>query len=201
MKMIAYAASSGATIERVEGGWQVASPFPVTLELPKQYTSVLLDGKERLAPREGGFFVPAGEHLVGVSTQAAGPFEAPSLKGRLVSITGTVLDIISSSRSVSFTYRSDTRCLASFSHRPYTIILDGMETPTEALKGNRRFSVILPYGTHTVIAVLETTVSYGVDITSLWSSWLIVIFAFVSGAALLTFYVTIRFSRSSRMRP
>ena len=156
--MIAYAASSGASIERAEGGWKVSSPFPVTLELPRQYTSVVLDGKERLDPQEGAFFVPAGEHLIGASTQGAGPFEAPSLKGRLVSITGTLRDITSSSRSVTFTYWSDTRCLASFSHRPFTISIDGKETPAEALRGNRRFSILLPRGAHTVSAVLETKI-------------------------------------------
>ena len=200
LHMIAYAASSPATLERREGGWKLNSPFPVTLELPKQYSYLTLDSGERLDPVDGSFFLPAGEHLIDAGTQGAGPFEAPSLKGRLLSITGDLESITSSSRSVTFTYRSATRCLASFSHRPYTIFIDGKETPPDARRGSRRFSVILPYGTHTVIAVLETTVSYGVDITSLWSSWLIVIFGFFSGAALVTFYVTIRVSRRSRAR-
>jgi hypothetical protein len=43
--------------------------------------------------------------------------------------------------------------------------------------------------------VLETTVSYGVDITSFWSSWLIVGFGMISGTALLTFYTMVRISR------
>ena len=90
------------------------------------------------------------------------------------------------------------RCIASFSHRPFTLLIDGKEESAAAMQGYRRFSVMLPQGEHTVIAVLESTVSYGVDITSFWSSWLIVGFGVLSGAALMAFYSIVRFSRPAR---
>ncbi len=43
--------------------------------------------------------------------------------------------------------------------------------------------------------VLENTATYGVDITSFWSSWFIVAFGMLSGAALLSFYGVVRLSR------
>lgn len=76
------------------------------------------------------------------------------------------------------------------------MFVDGRELNAEPKEGYKRFSVMLPQGEHTVIAVLETTVSYSVDITSFWSSWAIVAFGMLSGTALLAFYTAVRVSRT-----
>jgi hypothetical protein len=185
-------------MDHVPGGWTIDAPFPVVLELPKQYTSLKTSAGERITSDQGLFYLPAGRHTVRPEQHGGEPFYAePPTTGRLLSLTGDLTDLKNSNRSVTFTYHSSTRCLATFSHRPFTLIVDGRELNEQPVKGYRRYSVMLPQGEHTVIAVLETTVSYGVDVTSFWSSWLIVGFGLLSGAILLTFYTLVRFSRSS----
>jgi hypothetical protein len=142
------------------------------------------------------FFLPAGEHTLMAEKHSGEPFyAAPPTTGRLLSLSGELLNLINSNRSVGFKYRSQTRCYASFSNRPYTIFVDDKEMNVPILEGNRRYSVVLPPGEHTVLAVLETRVSYSVDVTSFWSSWIIVGFGILSGGLLVGFYAMVRFSR------
>lgn len=201
LRMMAYASSAQASIQRIDGGWRIQAPFPVVLELPKEYGALQTLQGERIFSDGGMCYVPPGEHTLRAEKLTASPFLAPPIVGLLLSVSGELTSLTSSTRSVTFSYRSATRCIASFNHPPYTIILDGKEINAEVLKGYRRFSVVLPHGAHTVIAVLETTVSYGVDITSFWSSWLIVAFGIISGAALFAFYTLVRISRTSESTP
>src|SRR5262249_5898254 len=117
--------------------------------------------------------------------------------GGLLSISGNLTSLTRSGRTVELSYQSDARCIASFSHRPYTLILDRKELNVEPLSGNRRFSVILPPGNHDLVVVLESTVTYGVDLTSFWSSWVIVAFGIVSCTTLLICYTLVRFSKKT----
>jgi uncharacterized protein YdaL len=201
LRMMSYAASSRARLDHVPGGWQITSPFPVVLELPKQYTSLKTSTGERITSDQGLFYLPAGSETVRPEMSGGKAFYgAPPSTGRLLSLTGDLTELQNSSRSVAFTYHSETRCLASFSHRPFTLFVDGKESGEQPMQGYRRYTVMLPQGEHKVIAVLETTVSYGVDVTSFWSSWIIVAFGVLSGAILLTFYTMVRFTRSSRQK-
>ncbi len=195
LRMMAYAASSPVQMSHIPGGWHVIAPFPVVMDLPKEVAALRLEDGQRITSDRGQFLIPPGEHDITAEYHAGDPFSSRPTGGKLLSITGTLQGLSTSDRSVSFSYSSTTRCLASFSHRPYTLIVDGKEVSIEPLEGYRRYSVMLPYGQHQVIAVLETTVSYGVDITSFWSSWIIVAFGMLSGAALLTFYTVVRVSR------
>jgi uncharacterized protein YdaL len=200
LRMMSYAASSPAVMQRIPGGWKLQTPFPVVMELPPDYSALKSSTGERITSDRGMFFIPAGSHtLMAEVHTATDPFSSRPTGGKILSITGELTALSTSNRSVTFTYTSESRCIASFSHRPFTIFVDEKESAIEPMEGYRRFSVMLPQGNHTVIAVLETTVSYGVDITSFWSSWLIVGFGMLSGAALLTFYTVVRVSRRSHI--
>jgi len=195
LRMMGFAASARALLRHIPGGWTIETPFPVVMQLPQDYSALRTETGDLISSDRGMFFVPAGTHTLLAEFRSAAPFASPPIGGRLLSISGELTELVTSSRSVTFSYRSDPRCLVSFTHRPFALFLDGKEVGSDALAGYRRFSVVLPPGEHTVIAVLETTVSYGVDITSFWSSWLIVAFGMTSGAALLTFYAAVRISR------
>ncbi len=195
LRMMSYAAAARAELTRIPGGWHVQTPIPVILDLPKEYTSLLASTGEQIASDRGSYFLAPGEHTLIAQRRSAGPFSSPPSGGTLLSITGQLTKLTNSSRAITFIYTSAGRCYASFTHSPYAVIIDGEETTVQPMKGYRRFSVALPKGEHTVTAVLETTVSYGVDITSFWSSWLIVGFGFLSGVALLIFYALVRISR------
>lgn len=196
--MMSYAASARASIDHVPGGWKISSAFPVVLELPKQYTALILPSGDRITSDQGLFFLPAGDHVLEAERHSDKPFYGPPpTTGRLLSLTGSLTSLHNSNRSVSFSYSSGTRCYASFSHRPFTVIVDGDELKSTPVEGHRRYTVSLPQGQHDVVAILETTVSYGVDITSFWSSWFIVGLGLICGAALMTFYLIVRISRTS----
>jgi hypothetical protein len=142
------------------------------------------------------YFLPEGEHILTPEMQSDQTFYSdPPTTGRLLALSGELTSLKNSSRSIAFTYQSSSRCYAAFSHRPYAILIDGKEIELPILEGYRRYSVVLPEGEHTAVAILETTVSYGVDITSYWSSWLIVAFGLFSGGALIVFYTVVRISR------
>ncbi len=195
LRMIGFAAASRANLQQIPGGWKLDTPFPVVMQLPSYYTSLRTDEGERITSDRGLFFIPAGSYSLLGETRSADPFSTAPTGGRLLSISGELTRLENSPRSVTFAYTSDARCAVSFSHRPFALFVDGKEADASSLAGYRRFSVLLPAGSHTVIAVLETGVSYGVDITSFWSSWIIVAFGMTSGAALLTFYTLVRVSR------
>lgn len=200
LRMMSYAASARAEIDHIPGGWKISAPFPVVLELPKQYSALRLSTGEQITSDQGLFFLPAGDHILQAERHSSGTFPSnPPTTGRLLSISGKLTSLNNTNRSVSFSYSSDTRCFASFSHRPFAIIVDGKEIKSDPMEGYRRYSVALPQGEHQVIAILETTVSYGVDITSFWSSWFIVGLGALCGAALMAFYVLVRISRTSEM--
>jgi len=77
------------------------------------------------------------------------------------------------------------------------VLIDGKESSLDISQGYRRFGLLLPPGRHNVTAVLESTVTYGIDITSFWSSWLIVGFGLLAGSALFLLYIIVRISRPS----
>ncbi len=196
LRMMGFAASAPATLTTIPGGWHLSTPFFAVMDLPKEYSALVMDDSQRITSDRNAFLIPPGDHTLHAELHAGDPFSTRPTGGKLLSLTGDLTSLSASSRSVSFSYVSDSRCIASFSHRPFTLIVDGKEINFQTMEGYRRYSVLLPYGTHQVIAVLETTVSYGVDITSFWSSWFIVAFGMISGTALLTFYTVVRVSRT-----
>jgi hypothetical protein len=197
---MSYAAAARSSIEHIPGGWHVVTPTAVVLDLPKEYVSVQLEGGEQITSDRGLFYLPPGDHRIIAQRQSAGPFSASPKTGALLSVTGDLTSMENRGRSITFTYTSAGRCFASFTHAPVSMLVDNHDSPIRVMKGYRRFSVELPSGEHTITAMLESTVSYGVDITSFWSSWLIVGFGVVSGAALFGLYLTVRIMRPQEAR-
>ncbi|MBI5021646.1 MAG: DUF2334 domain-containing protein [Ignavibacteriales bacterium] len=199
LRMMSYASSARANLSSTPDGWKLSAPFPVVLELSKKYSALTTSTGERITSDRGLFFLPPGNYDL-TPEKNTGKLLNTSMptSGKLLSISGEILGLINSNRSVSVKYRSTGRCYASFTHKPYNIYIDGKETIVPILSGHRRFTAVFPPGEHQVLAVLETTVSYGVDLTSFWSSWLIVGFGMFSGTLLIGFYTVVRFMRSRK---
>jgi hypothetical protein len=196
LRMLSFASSSRAEHHHVDGKLIINAPFPLVLELPKQYTALITSTGERITSDRGMYFLPTGEHILTPEIHSDQTFyTTPPTIGRLLTLSGELMNLTNSSRSISFSYQSSSRCYAAFSHRPYTVLIDGKETDIPILEGHRRYSIVLPEGEHDAIVILATTVSYGVDITSYWSSLLIVGFGLISGGVLITFYTVVRISR------
>ncbi len=196
LRFFPYALAVHTDVTQIPGGWEINSPDGITLNLNPNTESVYVDGSEVLSVGPGKFLIPAGKHTIQQKQNAAAPFTDNSIGARLLSITGRLLDLTSSQRSVQFTYESTTRCAATLNRSPYAIFIDGEEYTFTPLKGFGRYGVILPPGKHEALIVAESGVSYGVDLTSLWSSSIIVLFGILAGGALMFFYVLVRMKRN-----
>ncbi len=197
LRLFPYALAANVKQQRTPSGWEVESPHSISIELGKEDEQILLDGEKQFSIGSGRFAIPVGEHVIDLRKKTAAPFDVSSLTARLLSISGELLELQTSQRSVQFIYTSQTRCAVTFNRAPYAMLLDGAEFEFQAAKGFGRFGVLLPPGKHEVLVVGESRVSYGVDITSLWSSSIIVIFGFVSGGVLLIFYALVRAQRKN----
>jgi len=64
LRFFPYAASAPASVRRVQNGWSVKTPFPVTLELPEQFAFLRLSTGEELRSDHGRFMLPEGEYTL-----------------------------------------------------------------------------------------------------------------------------------------
>lgn len=192
LALLPYAYSARTSVKRGDGEWEIATPTTVVLQFDPKTQEVLVNDRRILTIGGGRFILPVGTHRVSVPPKSLKPFQTDILETRILSITGDLLSEKNSPRSVELRYRSATRCIVTLVKEPFALFIDGHEKSFTALKGNGRYGLLLPPGEHTVLVVAQSNVSYGVDITSFWSSSLIVFFGIVSGGVLLLFYGYIR---------
>jgi len=195
LALFPFAAASQALFERIDGGYRITAPYAVKLALGSGQRLLEVDGEIRTATSGGCFLIPAGAHTVRTDVNPGALFSADIMHATLVSITGELLSLRESDRSVEFRYSSAGRCLASLNKAPVALFIDGKESAFETLEGNGRYTLMLPPGTRDVRIVTQSAVSYGIDLTSLWSSSLIVLFGFISTAVLLLFWAVVKIQR------
>ena len=186
----AYAART--QVERVSGGWAIRTPTPIVLQLATDTQEISLDGQRVRTIGKGKFLLPVGTYTVLENQPTLQALQPAAPESHLLSITGDLLFERSSQRSVNFGYRSATRCIVTLARQPFALFIDSHETPFEALHGNGCDALILPPGQHSVLLVTQSTVSYGVDLTSFWSSYVIAIFGAVSVGLLAGLYLLVR---------
>jgi len=179
-------------LRRIQDGWEVVTPVPIVLQLASGTMEILRNGERQLSIGDGKFLLPTGSYRVTLVPEGVRPFQVDILETRILSITGDLLSEKSSQRSVEFRYRSENRCIVTLTKEPFAVFVDGTETAFRALKGDGRFALMLPPGEHTILVVAQSSVSYGVDLTSFWSSSLIVVFGVLAGGILIVFYLIVR---------
>jgi uncharacterized protein YdaL len=195
IKFFPYAMASQAHVQRRSNGWAVDTPFPLALELPGEIKQVFLDGKPSPALPEGKFSIPSGKHEIEVPEHTVNPFPSGLAETRVLSITGDLKGENPIDRGVEFSYSSNMRCATTLNREPYVVFLDGEQYAARALRGSDCYGLILPPGDHKVLIISQSGFSYGIDLTSWWSSSLIVVFGFLSGGILLVFYLVVRVRR------
>jgi len=186
----AYAART--RIARVQNGWAIDTPTPIVLQLASDVDEIRRDGQRLRTTGAGRFLLPVGSYTVLQAEPTLQALQPEVPDSHLLSITGDLLFQNTSQRSVSFGYRSKNRCIATLTREPYALFIDGHDTPFEALKGNGRDALLLPPGEHSVLLITQSAASYRVDITSFWSSYVIVIFGVVSVGLLASLYLIVR---------
>jgi hypothetical protein len=189
-KLLPYAASAQVKMNRIDGGWEVESPHSFTLHIAEEHHEILVDDQKHWSQKGGIFLIPSGRHIIRLT--AEGPFSLDQLGAKIKSITGNLLYEYGSATTIEFGYTSIPRCIVTLNKAPIAIVVDGKSYAPKVLKGSGHYGVILPAGEHRVLAVLESQIAHSVDVTSLWSSSIIVLFGLVSGGILVAFYVIVK---------
>jgi hypothetical protein len=138
--------------------------------------------------RDNRYFMPAGDHQIILQTQEAGTFSANKLQPRVMSSTGNVKTLQYDSRDIMFSYECSERMLIALSNLPTSITVDGSPYPCRPMQGNDCFSIFLPQGHHSAVITTGDAFSYGISITSFWSSTAIAMFSVTAVSLLALMY-------------
>jgi hypothetical protein len=195
LKFFPFALASDVKYRRTGHGYEVSSPYSFTLKLPPEVREISIDGMVHSPSRENVFLIPAGSHAVEAGGDQSPAFSTHELEARILSITGNLLSIEQGIRTVAFTYEADTRVYASLNREPTALAVDGDVYPLSPLRGNDCFTIVLPPGRHGVRLVVGDVVSYGVSLTSFWSSNAIAVFGAVAVLLLAGMYVALKIVR------
>jgi uncharacterized protein YdaL len=193
LRFFANAAAADVQQRYTPDGYEVGAPTAFSVKMPKDVQEIIVDGDPTPAFRDNLFLIPAGNHTISLDKASVGSFSTHQLETHLMSITANLLTLTHGLRDVSFTYESDMRTLASFSNYPTTVTVDGSGYPVTVMKGNDCFTIMLPTGRHDVRVVAGDQFSYGINVTSLWSTTAIAIFGAVAVTLLLLMYIMMKF--------
>ena len=195
LKFFPFALASEVHYRRTGGGYEVSSPYSFTLELPPEVREISIDGMLHSPSRENVFLIPAGTHTVAAGGDQSPAFSTHELEARILSISGNLLSIEQGIRTMAFTYEAGTRVFVALNREPTALSVDGSPYPFLPLRGNDCFTIMLPPGTHGVRLVVGDVVSYGVSLTSFWSSNAIAVFGAVAVLLLAGMYVALKIVR------
>ncbi len=195
MSFFSYSSSSEVKYTNIENGYEVNSPYSFVIQLPKENKIITVDGQQVIGYRENMFLVPAGKHIINYHTSDLPGFSTVELQPQILSFTGNLLDINYGMRKLSFTYESSERAIISVNRNPTLLKVDGKVTDFESLKGNDCFSVILPSGKHSIEIVTGNKLSYGINLTSLWSVSAIAIYGALAAIMLVIMYFGLKLMR------
>ncbi|MCX6138407.1 MAG: DUF2334 domain-containing protein [Ignavibacteriales bacterium] len=192
LAFFACALASESKTRYIENGFDINAPYSLCLEMPAAVQEITIDGSPVAPFRNNVYVIPAGSHRILLSSAGVSSFSTHRLATRLMSLTGNLLSLTYGMRDVAFTYESDTRTLASFNSLPTSVQIDGMAFPISAMKGDGCYSIFLPPGRHSVLAITGDQFSYGINVTSLWSTTAIALFGALAVALLLIMYFALK---------
>jgi uncharacterized protein YdaL len=192
LPFFANASARGISYRREDNGYSIEAEHSFVLRLSKEVPQILLDDMLVQASRENLFFIPAGSHRVNVNPSASGAFSTSQLQPRILSSTADLSNLSYGMRDARFTYESDERMFVSFSNEPTQVSLDGQHFMFTAFKGNDCYTIQLPPGKHEISIITGDSFSYGVNVTSLWSTTAIAIFGFLAILLLLGMYALMK---------
>ena len=195
MTFLPYALASETRYRVTNDGYIISSPYAVTLKLPPEMKEIRVDNAPLSPMRENMYLIPAGDHTLTLSLDASNTFSTHALETRILSFTGNMRSVVYGMRSATFTYESTTRTLISLNREPTSVKVDGQEYRVVPMKGNDCYSFFLPAGTHGVDLVAGDVFSYGVNLTSFWSTTAIAIFGALSVVCLVGMYLILKVIR------
>jgi uncharacterized protein YdaL len=195
MMFFSFAAAANVHYKNIQNGYEFESPTSFTLKLPKEITEINLDGYPMSPFRDNEYTIPAGTHNVTLTTEAVTSFSTHELKAKILSFTGNLLSASYGMKDIKFSYESETRTLITINREPTSVKIDDKDYNFSVMKGNDCFTIFLPPGHHAVELNAGDSFTYGISLTSLWSSTGIAIFGTLAVALLVCMYVFLKFVR------
>jgi hypothetical protein len=187
-----YAASGEVQYQNEGNGWTVESPHEFVLQLPPNIVRIDVDGSPVMSYRSDRFLIPAGSHRITVHQRGVGTFTSNELQTRLLSSTGRITSLVYGSRNLVLQYESSDRMLISLSNLPTAVTVDGVTIPLTVMNGNDCFSIFLPAGNHLANVLTGDQFTYGVSLTSFWSSTAIAIFGALAVMLIIIMYTVLK---------
>ena len=200
LAFFASALASRSRTRYIENGFDVTAPYSLCIQMPPAIQELTIDGAPVAPFRNNVFVIPAGDHRITLNSAGVTSFSTHQLGTRLMSLTGNLLALTYGMRDVAFTYESDSRTLASFSAVPTTVQIDGRQTTISPMKGDDCYTIFLPPGRHSVLVITGDQFSYGINVTSLWSTTAIALFGALAMALLLIMYFVLKVIIKRRAR-
>jgi uncharacterized protein YdaL len=192
MGFLSNALAADVHYRYTDNGYQLNSPYSFVCKLPKLISEINVDNVPLSPFRDNLYIIPAGSHHITLNRQAVNTFSTHELQAKIMSIAGNLLSVTHGLRTIDFEYESATRAIASFNVAPSSVRVDYQEYPFTVMKGNDCFSIFLPTGKHYVELVAGDQFSFGVNVTSLWSTTAIAIFGVLAVTALFLMYVALK---------
>jgi hypothetical protein len=192
---LACASAAQVSYERTSNGYMVESPYSFTMKFPRAIGNIIMDGVLVPPFRDNQYMIPAGQHEIKLSQDVTGSLSPYQFYPHILSLTGNLLSCTYGMRTVGFSYESDGRCLVCLSSEPHAVNVDGKTLSFYSMRGNDCFTLFLPAGRHDVEIIAGDAFSYGVNVTSFWSTTAIALFGALAVVALIGMYAVVRVRR------
>jgi uncharacterized protein YdaL len=188
----------GAQVSVEPGRLWVETPRTVLVRVDPAKT-YRLDGQPWPFREFRQLMVPAGKHEI-LEEQTKKWIDWSQLTLTLKSLQGELLEGRTTPRGLQFRYAASTRAVALLSKQPYQVWLDGRVFATKPGYYQGDWSVNLPPGNHQVEILANSPAYFLLDLASLFSSSMIVLFGFGIGGSLALLYATVLLRRWLRNR-
>jgi hypothetical protein len=190
-----YASSSPVKYKNNDESYDVESPYSFVIQLPKHIKIISVDNQTVVGYRDNKYIIPAGKHNIELHRTEIAGFSTAELQPQILSFTGNLTDITYGMQQLVFNYESSERSLVSLNRKPTSIKVDNINIDFEVLMGNDCFSVFLPSGKHTILITSGNSFSYGINLTSLWSSNAIALYGTIAIILLVIMYIFLKLFR------
>jgi uncharacterized protein YdaL len=186
-----YACAGSVLYAGKENLYTVHSPYSFTLKLPSEITLVSADDEHIPPTRDNRFLIPAGDHTLLLGSETSHELSTHQIEPRIMSITANLLTQWHDLRTIVFEYQSGGRALVSLNREPTAMQIDGRDQQFIPMKGNDCYSIFLPSGQHHIEVRVGDVFSYGINVTSFWSTVAITLFGLLAVISLLGMYAAL----------
>jgi hypothetical protein len=174
--------------------WKVDSPVPVMLT-PAEDRDYYLDGKLWPAVSNDGVLAPTGRHWLSIDRPWHHFLDPGTMPGRLLSISGDLLDARVMPTGLVFRYSSPGRAVVVLNQRPREILVDGRRTMVPAAGAGANWSLTFPGGEHWVAVVTNTKAGVAVNLWGWASASAITAFGGIATGLMALIYFEVRLRR------